>query len=45
MTKEDVANLFKTNCSWKVLIGRSIPDKFDKSKHFWHLKADQHPEK
>ena len=45
MTKEDVADLLRTKCGWKVLVIKPIQDKFDRSKNFWMLKADEPPTK
>lgn len=32
MTKEDVADLLRTKCGWKVLVIKPIQDKFDRNK-------------
>ena len=43
MAKEDVANLLRTKCEWKVLVTRPVQDKYDNTKLFWTLKADTTP--
>ena len=43
--KEDVANLLRAKCEWKVLVTRPAQDKYDNAKLFWTLKADAAPKR
>lgn len=42
VTKDTLTTVFD-KLKWKAVVGRSIPDKFDENKLFWHAQSDTEP--